>query len=113
MTDGYFSTPGFSRGILLIYSLQITRYCEITLTELDLKLYKCTVWTLNDAVSRCRMPGLDFFLKSEIAIASLLRQTNQPKKFLLGVKTITKLLGNGIAETVKSCNLHQAGSFKT
>ena len=28
------------------------------------------------------------------------------------VKTVTKSLGNGIAESVKSCNLHQKGSFK-
>ena len=34
------------------------------------------------------------------------------KKFLLEVKTITKSPGNGIAESVKSCNLHQKGSFK-
>ena len=39
--------------------------------------------------------------KSEVAIASLLRQTKQPKKFLLQVKTITKSTGNGIAESVK------------
>ena len=29
--------------------------------------------------------------------------------FLLKVKTITKLLEKGIAESVKSCNLHQKG----
>ena len=28
------------------------------------------------------------------------------------VKTITKSMGNGIAESFKSCNLHQKGSFK-
>jgi hypothetical protein len=42
-------------------------------------------------------------LNSEVAIASLLRQTKQPKKFILEVKTITK------AESVKSCNLHKKG----
>jgi hypothetical protein len=46
-------------------------------------------------------------VKSEVAIASLLRQTKQPKKKLLEVKTITKSPGNGIAESVKSCNLHK------
>ena len=46
-------------------------------------------------------------LKSEVAMASLLHQTKQPKKFLLGVKTITKSPGNGIAESVKSCSLHK------
>ena len=51
-------------------------------------------------------------LKAEIAIASLLRQTKQPKNFILEIKTITKSPGNGIAESVKSCNLHQKGSFK-
>jgi hypothetical protein len=34
------------------------------------------------------------------------------KNFLLQVKTITKSPGIGIAESVKSCNLHQKGSFK-
>ena len=51
-------------------------------------------------------------LKSEVAIASLFCQTKQPNTFLLQVKTITKSPGNGIAESVKSCNLHQKGSFK-
>jgi hypothetical protein len=51
-------------------------------------------------------------LKSEVAIASLFCQTKQPKTFLLQVKTITKLPGIGIAESVKSCNLQQKGSFK-
>ena len=51
-------------------------------------------------------------LKSEVAIASLLHQIQQTKFFLLEVKTITKSPGNGIAESVKSCNLHQKGSFK-
>ena len=31
------------------------------------------------------------------------------KKILLEVKTITKSPGNGIAESVKSCNLHKKG----
>ena len=36
--------------------------------------------------------------------------SNQAAKiFLLQVTTITKLLGNGIAESVKSCNLHKKG----
>ena len=48
-------------------------------------------------------------LKSEVAIASLLCQTKQPIIVLLEVKTITKSPGNGIAESVKSCNLHQKG----
>ena len=48
-------------------------------------------------------------LKSEVGIASLLRQTKQPNNFLLEVKTITKLPGNGIAESVKSYNLHKKG----
>jgi hypothetical protein len=51
-------------------------------------------------------------LKSEVAIASLFCQTKQPKTFLLQLKTITKSPGIGIAESVKSCNLHQKGSFK-
>ena len=51
------------------------------------------------------------FKKSEVAIASLLRQTKQPKK-LLQVKTITKSLENGIAESGKSCYLDQKVSFK-
>ena len=49
------------------------------------------------------------FLKSEVAIAC---QTKQPKTFLLQVKTITKLPRIGIAESVKSYNLHQKGSYK-
>ena len=49
-----------------------------------------------------------FVLKSEVAIASIFCQTKQPKTFLLQVKTTkTKSLGIGIAESVKSCNLHQ------
>ena len=48
-------------------------------------------------------------IKSEVAIASPFRQIQQPNIFLLEVKTITKLPGNGIAESVKSCNLHQKG----
>ena len=51
-------------------------------------------------------------VKSEVAIASLFRQIQQPVISLLEVKTITKLPGNGIAESVKSCNLHQKGNFK-
>ena len=51
-------------------------------------------------------------LKSEVAIASLFCQIQQPNIFLLEVKTITKSPGNGIAESVKSCNLHQKGSLK-
>ena len=51
-------------------------------------------------------------VKSEVAIASQFCQTKQPKTFLLQVKTITKSPGIGIAESVKSCNLHQKGSFK-
>ena len=51
-------------------------------------------------------------LMSEVAIASLFHQTKQPKIFLLQVKTITKSPGNGIAESVLSCNLHQKDSFK-
>ena len=47
------------------------------------------------------------FLKSEVAITSILRQTKHPKKILLEVKTITKSPGNEIAESVKSCNLHK------
>ena len=53
--------------------------------------------------------GSFLVLKSEVAIASLLCQTKQAKKKLLEVKTITKSLGNGIAESVKSCNLHKKG----
>ena len=49
------------------------------------------------------------FLKSEVAIASLLRQTKQQKKILLEVKTITNSPGNGTAESVKSCNLQKKG----
>jgi hypothetical protein len=52
-----------------------------------------------------------FALKSEVAIASLFCQTKRPKTFLLQVKTIKKSPGIGIAESVKSCNLHQKGSF--
>ena len=51
-------------------------------------------------------------VNSEVAIASLFRQIQQTKKKLLQVKTITKSPGNGIAESVKSCNLQQKGSFK-
>ena len=51
-------------------------------------------------------------LKSEVAIVSLFRQIQQTKNFLLQVKTTTKSPGNGIAESVKSCNLHKKGSFK-
>ena len=51
-------------------------------------------------------------LKSEFAIASLFLQIQQTKKILLQVKKITKSPGNGIAEFIKSCNLHQKGSFK-
>ena len=54
---------------------------------------------------------LDFgykpLLKSEVAIASLFSQIQQPDIILLDVKTIIKLPGNGIAESVKFCNLHQ------
>ena len=46
-------------------------------------------------------------LKSEVAIVSLFRQIQQPNIFLSEVKTTTKSPGNGIAESVKSCNLHQ------
>ena len=53
--------------------------------------------------------GLFIALKSEVAIASLFCQTKQPKTVLLQVKTITKSPGNGIAESVKSCDLHQKG----
>lgn len=54
VTDGYFSTPGFSRGILLVYSLHATAKSYI-LTELDLQdLDVCMYsWTVNDAVYRC------------------------------------------------------------
>ena len=52
------------------------------------------------------------YVKSEVAIVSLFRQIQQTKNFLLQVKTTTKSLGNGIAESVKSCNLHEKGSFK-
>ena len=54
VTDGYFSTPEFSRGILLIYSLHATAKSYI-LTELDLQdLDVCMYsWTVNDAVYRC------------------------------------------------------------
>jgi hypothetical protein len=45
-------------------------------------------------------------LKSEVAIASLFCQIQLTKKNLLQVKTITKSAGNGIAESVKSSNLH-------
>ena len=51
-------------------------------------------------------------LNSDVAIAFLFHQIQQTKFFLLQVKTITKSPGNGIAESVKSCNLHQKGSFK-
>jgi hypothetical protein len=51
-------------------------------------------------------------LKSEVAIASLFHQTKQPKFFLLQVKKITKSPGNGITESVISCNLHRKDSFK-
>ena len=50
-------------------------------------------------------------LKSEVAIASLFCQTKQPKTFLLQVKTIAKSPGIGIAESVKSCNLHKKRQF--
>ena len=53
----------------------------------------------------------NILLKSEVAIASPLRQIQQTKKMLLEVKTITKLPGNGIAESVKSCNLHKKAEF--
>ena len=56
----------------------------------------------------CMLP----ILKSEVAIAFLFRQTKRPKKILLQVKTITTSPGNGFAESIKSCNLHQTGSFK-
>ena len=46
-------------------------------------------------------------LNSKVAIASLLSETKQPNNFLFEVKTITKLPGNGIAESVKSYNLHK------
>ena len=52
-----------------------------------------------------------FLLKSEVAITSLLRQIQQTKIFLLEVKTITKSPGNGIAESVKSRNLHKKGTI--
>ena len=42
-------------------------------------------------------------LKAEIAIASLLCQTKQPKNNLLELKTATK------SPSVKSCNLHKKG----
>ena len=50
-------------------------------------------------------------VKSEVAITSLLHQTKQPKTFLVEVKTITKSPGNGIAESVKTCNLHKKAEF--
>ena len=50
-----------------------------------------------------------FELKSEVAIASLFRQIQQPDVFLLEEKTITKSTGNGIAESFKFCNLHKKG----
>ena len=56
-----------------------------------------------------RSENLSWQVKSEVAIASLFRQIQQTKKKLLEVKTITKSLGNGIAESVKSCNLHKMG----
>ena len=46
-------------------------------------------------------------LKSEVAIESLFCQIQHTKSFLLQVKTITKPPGYGIADSVKSCNLHQ------
>jgi len=50
------------------------------------------------------LPSLE--LKSEVAIES-----NQVAQnfFLLEVKTITKSPGNGICESVKSCNLDKKG----
>ena len=54
---------------------------------------------------------LSSILKSEAAIASLFRQIQQIKKLLLQVKTITKSPGNGIAESVKSSNLHKKGTI--
>ena len=48
-------------------------------------------------------------IKSEDAITSLFRRIQQPNTFLLEIKTITKPPGNGIAESVKSCNLHKKG----
>ena len=63
-------------------------------------------------ISEAKVSKVSQHVKSEIAIASLFSQTKQPKNFILQVKTITKLLGNGIAESVKSSNLHQKGSFK-
>ena len=51
-------------------------------------------------------------LKSEVAIAPLFCQIQQPDIFLLEVKTITKSPENGIAESVKSCNLHKKGRIE-
>ena len=72
-------------------------------------------WSLVQGIQSLRFflfHFLKMLIKSEVAIASIFHQTKQPKFFLLQVKTITKSPGNGIAESVKSCNLHQKGSFK-
>ena len=72
------------------------------------------VWLLKRVkLPKLKLPGKrKEKIKSEVAMASLLHQTKQPKKILLEVKTITKSPGNGIAESVKSCYIHQKGSFK-
>ena len=46
------------------------------------------------------------FLNSEVAILSLITSNPADKKKILEVKAITNSHGNGIAESVKSCNLH-------
>jgi hypothetical protein len=69
-------------------------------------------FTAKSSVPQSKVHLTIQIVKSEVAIASLFCQTKQPKTFLLQVKTITKSPGIGIAESVKSCNLHQKGSFK-
>ena len=49
-------------------------------------------------------------VRSCYRVSILSNPANQKK--ILQVKKITKLPGNGIAESVKSCNLDQKGSFK-
>ena len=51
-------------------------------------------------------------LKSEVAIASLLRQIQQTKNFLLEVKTITKLPGNHLSNLVIYIKKAEFSGFK-
>jgi hypothetical protein len=60
-----------------------------------MKLYSAVKKKLvNIRLNRSHLKYADeIFLKSEVAIASLFRQTKQPDIFLLEVKTITKSQG--------------------